>query len=521
MDNDLFPDIAARINSLSEKIPPYLEEVGLNHPPFDSELSEGFYYEEPLRTQRFNLLLHLAQFSDLLHVVIGPKGCGKSALLQRIEEQSQSTWQVCRITATPTLSFEQALTQLAAKMDVSEQTPLEQLLPALLEQLSSFFFTTTRAVLMVDEAHLLSQRTLQQIIQLTNNKDKEGKTLLHLILAGERTLLEKTQTPEIKSLLEHPAKILELKPFTFEQSKEYLEHRLHAAELSQASPFSEKDVRIIYKESSGLPGRINKLAHQHLLHQPKKGDGLALLKNLFTPKKSLAWLFASLALILLIPMVIYQDEINQLFVAAPNSEMAQNNTLDSRLHKPLGLPLADVIGTDQTKEPASLSTEHEQAAAVHSEQTPVTAAVTSEPHLPAPIEPEKIPSMEITTTDTTVKTVHTAPIAAPTQPTSPLSAEMQWLMQQEKKHYTLQLLATANQATIKKFIKNNQLDNSNIATYRTRRNNKEWFALVYGSYPDRKSALVASDALKLQINALEPWPRSFGSIHMILAPATK
>ena len=90
-----------------------------------------------------------------------------------------------------------------------------------------------------------------------------------------------------------------------------------------------------------------------------------------------------------------------------------------------------------------------------------------------------------------------------------------WLTEQNPNHFTLQLLASHQYENIQKFIQTHQLPELN-AVFTSMRDGKRWYALVAGSYPDRKTATSASEQLTTSIKGITPWVRSFASIQNVI-----
>lgn len=100
--------------------------------------------------------------------------------------------------------------------------------------------------------------------------------------------------------------------------------------------------------------------------------------------------------------------------------------------------------------------------------------------------------------------VNSTPISA--------SASAAWLWDQDPRHFTLQLLGTGSEERLQAFIREHGLGGE-VAYFRTRRDNQDWFVLVHGSYPDRDQAKAARAELPGGLRAAKPWPRSFAGLH--------
>ena len=97
-------------------------------------------------------------------------------------------------------------------------------------------------------------------------------------------------------------------------------------------------------------------------------------------------------------------------------------------------------------------------------------------------------------------------------PLNNLKAHEAWLWSQDPSHYTLQLLGTQNVDNIKQFIKQHRL-RGKVVYYHTQRGQQDWYALVYGVYPNNSDARSAVGQLPAPIKKLSPWVRNFSAIH--------
>ena len=109
----------------------------------------------------------------------------------------------------------------------------------------------------------------------------------------------------------------------------------------------------------------------------------------------------------------------------------------------------------------------------------------------------------------------------PTQATAPKetakdlqqlpSHQEDWLLGQNPKHYTLQLVAGKRITTIQKFIREHSLQND-LAFYRTTRHDNAWFGLLHGTYPNKQKAIDARSRLPKDLRTLTPWVRKLADV---------
>lgn len=98
---------------------------------------------------------------------------------------------------------------------------------------------------------------------------------------------------------------------------------------------------------------------------------------------------------------------------------------------------------------------------------------------------------------------------------SPLSD--QWVQNQPREKYTIQLIAGQNEARLKQFVEQNQLQEQ-VAFVPSSRDGQPWYTLVYGSFDTRDDAKLALKTLPAAVKSNGPWVRLFGEIQALMKP---
>ena len=96
-----------------------------------------------------------------------------------------------------------------------------------------------------------------------------------------------------------------------------------------------------------------------------------------------------------------------------------------------------------------------------------------------------------------------------------LSRDERWILAQDPKAFTLQLLATREEAAMKGFLTYAPAP-SPSAVFRFERDGEAWFALIQGAYPSRGAAERAIEALPEVHRRGKPWIRSFSEVQSLL-----
>ena len=121
-------------------------------------------------------------------------------------------------------------------------------------------------VLIVDEAHHLSEDILEEIRLLTNLETSYGK-LLQILLVGQPELDDKLDSPELRQLKQRVAHRARLAPLDASETRGYIAKRL---EIAGANPnghflFPEDAIARVFQHSHGIPRLINTICENALI----------------------------------------------------------------------------------------------------------------------------------------------------------------------------------------------------------------------------------------------------------------
>ncbi len=223
-------------------------------------------------TERHNETLAALYYGVRRHkgfvVVTGEVGTGKTlllrCLLRLLEESRDITYAYLfnnRLTSTEFLQY----MLLDFGLPAAGKNKCEMLF-----DLSQFLVSRAArqmtTVLIVDEAHLLSEELLEEVRLLSNLETYDDK-LLQIVLVGQPELDEKLDSKGLRQLKQRIALRTHLMPLSFEETQRYIEHRLEiaGAESNASSLFSPKAIAMVHKFSLGFPRLINTICENSLI----------------------------------------------------------------------------------------------------------------------------------------------------------------------------------------------------------------------------------------------------------------
>ena len=511
----------------------FLGHFQLNHDPFAPRVP-GFKFFPAQRKPVLGQLHHLARYSQLLLVVTGPDGAGKTLLRQAlVASTNKQTVQSVVVSARGASDAAGVLRQIAQTLNVADAD-----IGSILAQVVQLALTGQEVYLLIDDAEQLDDSALEALLALANGTP-EGRP--HVFLFGEPSMIAALEqlSPE-----EERFHVIELQPYTEEETREYLAQRLEGAGAG-IELFSAQQISDIHESSDGWPGNINQVARDAMIEamiasrsavkRPRMGFNM--------PKKHVlaigAVVVVAVAAAILIPgrskaptaPTAEQAQL-PLGQAAPNG--GANPSIDfagSSQPMPLPLvgqsqpvmrgPLAEAAGGIAEGDDGGVPAVEGGAA------VPPTVTTTAPPvGVPAGEKPVTAPAAPVTAAKPAPAPVaKPAPAAAPKPAVKPAeqpvavakaAAGSSWYASQPTSNYVVQIVGTSSEASAQNVVK----DLGGQSRYfKKMLNGKPLYVVTYGNFPSHAAATSAIKNLPAKIQAGKPWPRTVASVQQELAAA--
>jgi general secretion pathway protein A len=119
-------------------------------------------------------------------------------------------------------------------------------------------------VLVIDEAQNLEASVLEQI-RLISNLETDREKLIQIVLSGQPELAQFLERREMRQLSQRITVRYHLQPMDFQDTVDYINHRLEVAGGRGGVIFSRGALKRIYRYSGGLPRLINVACDRALL----------------------------------------------------------------------------------------------------------------------------------------------------------------------------------------------------------------------------------------------------------------
>jgi type II secretory pathway predicted ATPase ExeA len=242
----------------------YLDFFELRQEPFSNAPVSRFYYESQQHEQALERLKHVVGRMKGLALLVGQIGAGKTTLARRLldslPDAEYEAALLVIIHANVTAGW--LLRRIALALGV--ESPAEDklaLLSQLYQRLVRIHEQGKRAIVLIDEAQMLSTRELMEEFRGLLNLEVPERKLLSFVFFG---------LPEIEDnlkldppLAQRVAVRVRLGPLDAQATDAYVRHRLEVAGAREA-PFTADAIAAIHRHTRGTPRLINTLCDNAL-----------------------------------------------------------------------------------------------------------------------------------------------------------------------------------------------------------------------------------------------------------------
>ncbi|WP_095151770.1 AAA family ATPase [Pseudomonas sp. Irchel s3b5] len=518
----------------------FLGHFQLSHDPFAPRVP-GFKFFPAQRKPVLGQLHHLARYSQLLLVVTGPQGSGKTLLRQAlVASTNKQTVQSVVVSARGAGDAAGVLRQVAQALDVAHAE-----IDAILAQVVQLALTGQEVYLLVDDAEQLDESALEALMGLAAGAP-EGRP--HVFLFGESSLIAQLDALHLEEERFH---VIELQPYTEEETREYLDQRLEGAGRG-IELFTAQQISDIHESSDGWPGNINQVARDAMIEamiasrsavkRPKMGFNMPkkhvlAISAVVVVAVAAAWLMPGRSKAPSTGAPANEQAQLPLGQGAPQSSDGAPSVEFAGNTQPMPLPL---VGNSQPvmrgplAEAAGGITEGDDGVPLEgSSDTPPTVTTVAPPAgVSAGAAPT--PAAKPTPAPTQVATAKPAPVPAPAAKPAPAPAKPAvaaakpaektapaakaaggtWYAGQAPGNYVVQILGTSSEASAQSFVKE---QGGEYRYFKKVLNGKPLYVITYGNFSNRDAAVSAIKALPAKVQAGKPWPRTVASVQQELA----
>lgn len=238
----------------------------LQRDPFEISPDPHFIYPTARHNEALANLYYAILARKGFVAITGEVGTGKTLLVRCLLERLQKHRVQFAYVFNPLLGPVEFLRYVTADLRLAGNwSNKSDMLQALHGSLLESHSQGSSTVLVVDEAHLLSEQVLEEVRLLGNLETTNGK-LLQIALVGQPELDEKLDAPGLRQLKQRIALRCRLEPLDCEDTHKYIEWRLiRAGAKANSGIFPEDTAAAVYRYSRGIPRLINTICENSLV----------------------------------------------------------------------------------------------------------------------------------------------------------------------------------------------------------------------------------------------------------------
>ena len=197
-------------------------------------------------------------------IVVGQTGTGKSLLLAKIAENVRDDFDVAFLSGTRILTRRSLWQSILAEIGEPYRGIDEvELRMAIVERIRGLAAAGSGLVILVDEAHTLPTRLIEELRLLTNIPTP--LPAVHIVLAGGPKLEELLALPRMESLAQRIAARAYLEPLDHAETMAYLRALPKAAGMEWDRLFGPGCDDAVFAATDGVPRLVNQICDQALV----------------------------------------------------------------------------------------------------------------------------------------------------------------------------------------------------------------------------------------------------------------
>jgi len=246
----------------------YLKHFGFDELPFTLTPNLRFFCDLTAYKEALNTMIVSLHNGDGFVKITGEVGTGKTMLCRKLLNTLGDEYITAYISNSMLNLFDlQKAIAHELEITVPKNVDNHKLLTLLTDKLSALHNSGKYVVIIIDEAHALSDETIEGLRQL-GNLETESAKLMQIVLVGQPELNQKLKKPHLRQLDQRIVFSYALPTFRSKHELlSYIFFRLSSAGYHKSldSIFSPSAIRLLLRKSRGIPRLINILCHKALL----------------------------------------------------------------------------------------------------------------------------------------------------------------------------------------------------------------------------------------------------------------
>jgi type II secretory pathway predicted ATPase ExeA len=238
---------------------------GLSSRPFASVARTDQYFPGQAIEAARQTLARSIERAEGVGMVVGPSGTGKTLLCQLLAEQFRESFEVALLAGGRLPSRKALLQAILYEMGRPYRGMDEgELRLALVDYLTLDESSKGGMVLLVDEAHTLPLRLLEEI-RMVANLVSRGEPRARVVLAGGAILEERFASPKLESFNQRITARCYLESLGRSETEQYVQGQIQAAGGAGHEVFPPQTCQAVYHATDGIPRLVNQVCDHALL----------------------------------------------------------------------------------------------------------------------------------------------------------------------------------------------------------------------------------------------------------------
>jgi len=243
----------------------YLKYFEFKESPFNLTPNSRFFFEGTKHMEALNSLFYAISHRKGFIVITGEIGSGKTTVSRALINKLDKNTEIALITNTHVSGKDLLMTLLEdLEIEFKPRFSKARLLSCLNDYLLAQAQRGHNVVLIIDEAQNLKPDVLEEV-RMLSNLETETEKLIQIVLIGQPELKQKLGLSRLEQLRQRVAIYFHLSPLGFDETQEYILHRLNVASQSNREYFSKEAIKLAYQFSNGVPRLINQICDSALL----------------------------------------------------------------------------------------------------------------------------------------------------------------------------------------------------------------------------------------------------------------
>lgn len=243
----------------------YEQHFGLASKPFSLIPDPAYLFFSQKHKTAFAMLEYGLLEQNGITVITGEVGIGKTTLTRHLLRRIRNQQLTVGLISNTHRSLGDLHQWIAMSLNIPHNgLDKVSLFRSLQEFLIKEYGEGRRVVIIIDEAQNMDNDLLEEL-RLLSNINADEDQLIQLILVGQPELKQKLMQPEMSQVAQRVSAEYHLNPLDFEETSEYVRHRIRVAG-GDPHIFDTYAMVAIFYFSGGIPRLVNTLCDYALLH---------------------------------------------------------------------------------------------------------------------------------------------------------------------------------------------------------------------------------------------------------------